>query len=202
MEKPKGSVYISIGTMGMVVLAAIGILASPFIMVLSSWVGKVIRGLEMSGPMHRQSDMPMMGAFVGQFIALFKDTSLVVIIGIFVGGIIPMIGVAIGIILLILSAIQMTFGILAWKRRDDLTRTTFLLAVGIAFAIVSLPAGLTAWGLIQLAFPVLIIVGASLNKQEEQKWRAAYYASQPPAVDVPQETPTEELTETPTTESA
>lgn len=182
MEKPKGSVYISIGSMGMVVLAAIGILASPFIMVLSSWVGKVIRGLEMSGPMHRQGDMPMMGAFVGQFISG--------------------IGVAIGIILLILSAIQMTFGILAWKRRDDLTRTTFLLAVGIAFAIVSLPAGLTAWGLIQLAFPVLIIVGASLNKQEEQKWRAAYYASQPPAVDVPQETPTEELTETPTTESA
>ena len=172
MEKLRGSAYISIGSMGLVVLAGIGILLSPFIMALASWFGKMVRNINPTTAMHYRGEGPMMGAFAGQLISG--------------------IGIAIGIIVLILSAIQLTLGLLAWKRRDDLSRTTFLLAVGIAFAIISLPAGLTAWGLIQLAFPVLIIVGASLNKQQENELRAAYYASQP---SVPPPTPVEEVQE-------
>jgi|LSQX01.3.fsa_nt_gb hypothetical protein len=160
MHKPKGSIYISIGSMGMVVLAGIGALLSPFVMALASWLGKLIRELDltMTGPL---ADQGLAAAFAGRL----------------VGGL----GVAIGILLLLMSGLQLTFGLLVWRRRDDLVRTTFPLAVGIAFSILSLPAGLTAWGLIQLVFPVLVIVGAALNHQEAaERARAYYYPAQAP----------------------
>lgn len=165
MQKPKGSIYISIGSMGMVVLAGVGLILGPFVIALSSWFGKLVRGLDqvLTRPMHSQD---LATDFVGRL----------------VGGI----GVAIGIIVLVMSGLQLAFGLLAWRRRDDLTRTSFPLAVGIAFSILALPAGLTAWGLVQLVFPVLIIVGASLNRQEaNERARAyqqaqAYYSPPPP----------------------
>lgn len=160
MHKPKGSLYITIGSMGMAVLAGIGALLSPFIMALASWLGKLLGewDLSLSGSL---ADKGLTGLFAGRLI----------------GGL----GVALGILLLLISALQLAFGLLVWRRRDDLTRTSFALGVGIAFSILSLPAGLTAWGLIQLVFPVLVIVGAALNHQEANERARAYYYPVPSA---------------------
>lgn len=157
MQKPKGSIYISIGSMGMVVLAGIGFIMGPLVIALASWFGKLVQGLDLvlTRPMHGQD---LASGFVGRL----------------VGGI----GVAVGIVLLVMSGLQLAFGLLAWKKRDDLARTSFPLAVGIAFSILALPAGLTAWGLIQLVFPVLVIVGASLNHQEANERARAYQQAQ------------------------
>ncbi len=168
MDKPRGSVYLSIGSMGLVILAGLGILASPFVIAIASWLGKLLRNVALTVPNGPPGENVAAVALVTRLISGF--------------------GVVLGILLLVLSGLQLAFGILTWKRRDDLERTTFSLAVGIAFSILALPAGLTAWGLIQLAFPVLIIVGASLNRQEAQelRTRASYYPPLVPAVPAPE----------------
>ena len=160
MHKPKGSLYITIGSMGMVVLAGIGALFSPFIMAVASWLGKLLTNLDLS----------LSDSLVDKGLA-----------GILAGRLVGGLGVALGILLLLVSGVQLVFGLLVWRRRDDLTRTSFPLGVGIAFAILSLPAGLTAWGLIQLVFPVLVIVGATLNQQEANERARAYYSPVPSA---------------------
>lgn len=165
MIKPRGSVYLSIGAMGMVVLAGLGILISPFVIAIASWLGKLVRNIELAGSGSLPTESYLAGAFIARLISGL--------------------GLVLGILILVISGFQLALGILTWKRRDDLERTSFPLAVGIAFSILSLPAGFTAWGLIQLAFPVLVIVGAALNRQEAQERRtqAFYYPPAPVATD-------------------
>jgi hypothetical protein len=156
MEKPKGSIYISIGSIGMIVLSGIGILLSPFLIIVSSWIAKLFREIGTILPGHARG----------------AGYPAEMVMGRFISGI----GIAIGIIVLVVSGLQLAFGILTWKKKDDLVNTTFPLAVGIAFAALALPMGFTALGLIQLAFPILLIVGATLNRQQGNELRAqAHY---------------------------
>lgn len=158
MEKTKGSPYIAAGSIGMMVMAGFGMLLSPFIIAMSSWLGNLLGRHAVTAGGRFQSDHLTGGL-------LFR----------FLGGV----GVAFGIFLLISSVLQLIFGILAWKKRNDLAHTAFPLGVGIAFAVLALPSAMTGVGLISLAFPVLVIIGASMNRQQYHEIQSFY--SQPPA---------------------
>ena len=147
MDKPKGSLFISIGAAGLAVLGGLGVLISPFVIALTSWFGALIRGLN-----------PLLADKLGQ------ETLPA---GLDVGRLISGVGIVAGVILLIFSGLQLTCGILTWKRKDRPESSGLPLAMGIVFAICSLALGLSAPGLIQLALSVLLIVGATINRMEK-----------------------------------
>lgn len=169
MEKPKGSVYISIGSIGMMALAGIGIMLGPFLIIVTSWLSKIFREINAILPGRLHGGEPHLEMMAGRFI----------------GGI----GIVIGIIVMIVAGLQLTFGILTWKKRDDLSNPTFPLAVGIAFTMLALLLGFSAMGLIQLAFPVLLIVGATLNKQQGDEMRARVTQDRAQAMAYPPQSP-------------
>lgn len=165
MTKPKGSIYIQIGSIGMIVLGSLAILASPLLIVLSVWSGRLISGLDFN-----------MEAYLDNWNIPFEYLT---------GQLITGFGVVLGILVLFAGLLQLILAVLALKRRNDLHRSTLPLTVGIIFTALSLPASLTGWGILQLAFPVLLIVGAALNKQERNRLASQapppYYHYQPPA---------------------
>ncbi|HPX92643.1 MAG TPA: hypothetical protein PK646_02850 [Bacillota bacterium] len=153
MNKPQGTLFISIGSAGLAVLGGLGILISPFVITLTALAGSLLRGLD-----------PVIAKWL-------KEGAYP--IGTVLGRVIGGAGVMVGILMLLFSSLQLTCGILTWKRKDDVTKYSFALAMGIAFAITSLALGLTAPGLIQLALSVLLIVGATLNRQQTANPSAA-----------------------------
>ncbi len=149
MPKPKGSFFISIGSGGLAILGGLGVLISPFVIALASWAGALLRGLD-----RILASLPEASAYP---------------VGAVAGRVVSGAGIMMGVLMLLFSALQLTCGLLVWKRKDDPAKSSFSLAMGIAFSITSLALGLTAPGLLQLALSVLLIVGATLNHQQVAK---------------------------------
>ncbi len=90
------------------------------------------------------------------------------------------------VLLVYLTAI-VVLAAMCLRRRDDLTRTTLPLVVGILFVVLALSQFLTAlWSLsalgivssfVALIFPGLILIGAILNRQQA---RSAFWPPPPP----------------------
>lgn len=153
MIKPKGTTLISIGSAGLAIIGGLGILISPFVIALASWAGALLRGLDLVLENLAEGASYPLGTVAGRIISVA--------------------GISAGALMLLFSALQLTCGILVWKRREDTAKAGFALAMGIAFAIISLSLGLTALGLVQLALSVLLIVGAALNHEQVPKEDAA-----------------------------
>jgi hypothetical protein len=153
MIKPKGSIFISIGSAGLAVLGGLGVLISPFVIALTVWAGSLLRGLDLVLASLLEGSSYPSGDVAGRVIS---------------GA-----GIIAGVLMLLFSALQLICGLLIWKRKDDTAKSGFALALGIAFAVTSLALGLTAPGLIQLALSVLLIVGATLNREQAPKEDAA-----------------------------
>lgn len=142
MPKAKGSVLISIGSILMIIASILGIIGGILLAFASGWLVSTFSIIS-DGLM----DMDMPGA---------EWTTFLLWGGAFVG-----------IIVLVFSVLYLIFGIMAFKRRSDLRRSTFPLVIGIIFtalALLSFLQGInvaTAYG---LAAPLLILIGAILNR--------------------------------------
>ena len=92
MIKPKGSIFISIGSAGLVVLGGLGILISPFVITLTVWAGTLLRGFD-------------------QILASLLDGRSYPI-GTLAGRAISGAGIIVGVLLLLFSVLQLTCGLL------------------------------------------------------------------------------------------
>lgn len=138
MQKAKGSVLISIGSILMIIAAGLGILGGILLAVAGGWLLSSLSTIE--GDLVEASDLAALLSWGGTLVA---------------------------IIVLALSVLMLVFGIMSFKRRNDLQRSTFPLVIGIIFTALALVSFLrdisfgTACGLVA---PLLILIGASLNK--------------------------------------
>ena len=151
MQKPKGEVFIAIGSVLMIIGSIIGILFGLLLTVAGGWVWSILGAMdgidEVAG----------------------------------VGGVLMAAGAIIGIVVIIIAVLTLVFSIMSFKRKGDPNRSTFPLVIGIIFSLSALYAvisNFTIGSLLSLAAPVLILIGAILNKQEVKA--VAPYPAYPP----------------------
>lgn len=138
MQKAKGSVLISIGSILMIVSGILGILGGILLAVAGGWLLSSLSTIE--GDLVEASDLVTLLSWGGTFLA---------------------------ILILVFAVLWLVFGIMSFKRRNDLQRSTFPLVIGIVFTALALlfffwdVSFATACGLVS---PLLILIGASLNK--------------------------------------
>lgn len=163
MQKAKGEVLIGIGSVLMIIGSILGIIIGIIVTVAGSWIWSLL------GAMDGIEDVP--GAA-----------------GIFMG-----LGAALGIVIIIFAVLALIFGIMCFKRKGDPARSTFPLVIGIIFTLFALSSAVSAFSigaLVSLAAPVLILIGAIMNKQQ-MKVMAPYpaYPPQPGQPYPPQQQP-------------
>jgi hypothetical protein len=139
MQKAKGEVLIAIGSVLMIIGAIFGILMGILVTFAGAWIWNIL------GAMDGMEDVPGLS------------------------GVLMAAGAVIGIVIVIFAVLSLIFGIMCFKRKGDPNRSTFPLVIGIIFTLFALTSVLSAFSLptlISLAAPVLILIGAILNKQQ------------------------------------
>lgn len=151
MQKAKGEVLIAIGSVLMIIGAIFGILMGILVTFAGAWIWNIL------GAMDGMEDVPGLS------------------------GVLMAAGAVIGIVIVIFAVLSLIFGIMCFKRKGDPNRSTFPLVIGIIFTLFALTSVLSAFSLptlISLAAPVLILIGAILNKQQAKVM--VPYAGYPP----------------------
>lgn len=156
MKKPRGSVCIATGSVLMIIGASVAVIFGILVMVgLSAIMGLIFRSVG--------SDAGALGWLSG-------------------------LGIGLGLIIIAIAALAIIIGVMCFKRRNDPHRATLPLVIGILgaiSAILTLIFNFDGWQFVGLIVPVLLIVGAALNKADRDKPEfqpQAYpqYPQQPP----------------------
>lgn len=165
-ERAKGSVWILVGSILWIVSAGIGIMSGLFMLIAGSLILKLL------------------GALIETPTEWGVDLSTLLM----------SFGLIIGLLIIAYFTLIIVFAAMSLRRRDDLSRSTFPLVIGIIFVLLALPQlfifpwylASLAWisSVLALVFPGLILIGAILNKQQLRSsgWPLpVYYPQEPPA---------------------
>lgn len=162
MRKTKGEVLIAIGSVLTIIGAAFGILLG-ILFAFALGLGGVWFWSAMADAGIEFSELP---GFSGLLVTI---------------------GAGVGIIIVAMSILVLILGVMSFKRRRDLRRSTFPFVfslVLLVFGILQLISNFTVPGIISLVVPLLILIGAILNKMQlkgmsEQEIHAMYSGGQP-----------------------
>jgi|GEM_PF-918968 hypothetical protein len=155
MNKTKGEVWISIGSIGQIVTSSLAVLMGILIAVGVGMLGGFLSNLMISGEF---------------------DDDLNVIPGA-MGGAFAVLGTWTGILVAIVGVVGIYLAVQCLKRKRDLQRTTFPLVVGIiysVFGLINLISAFSVFSLIGLFLSASILVGAILNKQQASAMAGGY----------------------------
>ncbi len=148
VQRANGSVWILVGSILWIVSAGMGLMAGLFWLVAGTFIFQLLGSL-VSTPSEWGVDLS----------TLFMSFGLII-----------------GVIIVAYFTLIIVFAAMCMRRRDDLSRSTFPLVIGIIYVLLALPQLLIFPGslvsfvlissLLALIFPGLILIGAILNKQQ------------------------------------
>lgn len=148
VQRAKGSVWILVGSILWIISASMGVLAGLFWAVAGSFLFKLL-GMLVETPAEWGVDLSV---------------------------ILMTFGLVIGLAVLIYFTLIIIFAAMCLRRRNDLSRSTFPLVIGIIYVLIALPQLFIFPGyafslilissILAIVFPGLILIGAILNKQQ------------------------------------